>query len=157
MDALLELGSLSDQRHPCLGKLLLVPKFTGWDPYGGKRSSSLEFIEASCIKLISLVDHVHHKFRLGGLDQPENTNRLFDLLHNPAPVSHGFHSHWTSRVAGFEGQHCQGFALMNYLSFPVHPALLVLYYRIRLLLVTVKGDILLCAHPPFFSGRITLP
>ena len=57
VNALLKLGSLSDQSHSCPGKLPFIPKLTGWDPHPEKSSRSLELVQTPGIELIRLVGH----------------------------------------------------------------------------------------------------
>ena len=101
MNALLKLGSLSDQSHSCPGKLPFIPEITRWDPYRGKGSCSLELVQTSGIELICLVSHAQHEFSLGSMHQSRNATRLFDLVHDPVSVPYGLHGYWASWVALF--------------------------------------------------------
>jgi hypothetical protein len=94
VNAILELGALADEHHPCPRQVALVAQLARRDPDRWECAGALELIEPSDVELIRLVDLAHHEFGLAGVHEPgDATGGGLDLVDDPIPIANGLDRH----------------------------------------------------------------
>src|SRR4029453_4588272 len=86
-EPILELGALTDERHPRPRQLALVPQLAGRNPHRGQRPIALQRVEPRGGGLIRLVYLAHHQLRLARVHELGDTAGPLDLVDDPVPVA----------------------------------------------------------------------
>ena len=88
------------------------PDLSRGDPDGGSESQVLEDSQPLRVQLIRLMHVPHHLLRHLGMRQERDASSLFDLIHDPVPVAHGFQGDRRAwREAGDESPDSAGFVV----------------------------------------------